>query len=175
MKYSMIKWNDIANGPGVRTSVFVSGCRHHCLDCFNSETWDFNHGSDFDDGIINFITNSLDSQYITGLTILGGEPMEPENQKGVLDLITSVRNKFGDSKSIWVYTGCVLEKHLLNEDSEYHTQYTEDILHNIDILVDGPFIKNQYDISLKFRGSNNQRIIDMKTMKNLATKGEKYE
>ena len=174
MKYSAIKWNDIANGPGIRTSVFVSGCRWHCPECFNSEAWDFNHGKEFDESMIRFINESLDSPFISGLTILGGEPMEPENQKSVLDLILSVREKYGNTKSIWIYTGCVLETHLLPEISFYHTDYTNDILKNIDVLVDGPFKKDLYDISLKFRGSRNQRILDMKTGKDLTLEGEKY-
>lgn len=174
MKYSAIKWNDIANGPGIRTSVFVSGCRWHCHDCFNYEAWDFNHGHDFDDGIVRFITNSLDSPFISGLTILGGEPMEPENQKSVLDLILSIRNQFKDSKTIWLYSGCILEEHLLQDGSSYRTEFTDDILKNIDVLVDGPFVKDKYDIGLKFRGSRNQRILDMKTGKDLTMEGEKY-
>lgn len=165
MNYCEIKWNDIANGPGVRTSLFVSGCRHKCPNCFNEVAWDFNYGKEFDESIKSIVVNSLDSKYIAGLTILGGEPMEPENQKGVLDLIRSIREKYGKTKSIWIYTGCIYEKDFVNKSKEYYTEYTDEILDSIDILVDGPFIQDLYDISLKFRGSSNQRILEMKLLR----------
>lgn len=164
MKYSNIKWNDISNGYGIRTSVFVSGCRHHCPGCFNEIAWDFNYGKEFDDTILEFVIESLNSPYISGLTILGGEPMEPENQGRVWDLIRNVRERYGKNKSIWVYTGCIYDKDFLPDSGPYYTEYTDDILNNIDVLVDGPFIQDKYDISLKFRGSSNQRILEMKLL-----------
>lgn len=155
MKYSVIKGYDIANGPGVRVSIFVSGCRNHCPGCFQPETWDFGYGQDFDINTYRKIYRLLRDDSIQGLTILGGDPMEPENQMDVSCLITCVLADFKD-KDIWLYTGYVYGKNIR------HTPYTKWILAGVDVLVDGPFIEEEKDITLRFRGSRNQRVIDMK-------------
>ena len=160
MHYSAIKKADIANGFGVRVSLFVSGCTRHCKNCFNQETWDFNHGDEFTDEVVDDIINELKHDWYNGLTILGGEPMEPQNQKAVLDFILKVRKELPEEKTIWLYTGNVLEKDILKENGRAHTEYSDDILRNIDILIDGPFIEEKKDISLLYRGSSNQRVID---------------
>lgn len=162
MNYAEIKYCDIANGIGVRTSLFVSGCTRHCKNCFNEKTWDFNYGELYTKDIEDAIVESLKPDYIDGLTILGGEPFEPANQKEVCNLVERVRNEFGDSKTIWIYTGNTLETDILDKNGRAHTNVTNRILSNIDILVDGPFISELKDISLVFRGSTNQRIIDIK-------------
>lgn len=160
MNYADIKYCDIANGIGVRTSLFVSGCNIHCKDCFNKEVQDFNYGHPFTKEVEDEIINSLKEKYIHGLTVLGGEPFEPANQGGVLKLLMRVVNECPD-KSIWVFTGYELDKDILNEKSKIYTPYTEMLLTCIDVLVDGPFIAEKKDISLKFRGSSNQRIINI--------------
>lgn len=161
MNYANIKYNDIANGPGVRTSLFVSGCNHHCKGCFNEIAWDFNYGDLFTEEIINKIIESCNPYYISGLTILGGEPLDPKNQKDVLNLILLFK-KIYPNKTIWLYTGYILEEEILNENGSAYTKYIKDIINNIDILVDGRFDEKLKDITLKFRGSSNQRIIDIK-------------
>lgn len=161
MNYAEIKYFDIANGIGVRTSLFVSGCTRHCKDCFNEKTWDFNYGEPFTKEVEDDIIESLKPDYIDGLTILGGEPFEPANQKGVYELINRVRKEFSNSKTIWIYTGNILESDILNKDGRAYTDISNLIFSDIDILVDGPFIAEQKDISLRFRGSTNQRIIDV--------------
>ena len=160
MYYSEIKNYDIANGEGVRVSLFVSGCRNHCENCFQPETWDFSHGKEFTQETIDEILSMLDKSYINGLTILGGEPLEPENQPAVLELIKRVRGAFED-KDIWVFTGFTLEE--LREDScRAKAEQTEEILSLIDVLVDGRYVDALRDLTLKFRGSQNQRLIDTK-------------
>lgn len=159
MNYATIKPVDIANGVGVRVSLFVSGCRHHCKNCFNEEAWDFNYGNKFDDAIRKNILNYLAPDYITGLTLLGGEPFEPENQEGLVKLLKSVRQKY-PNKTIWCYTGFVFDKELLGK-SRAVTPYTKEMLSYIDVLVDGRFVEDLKDITLRFRGSSNQRIIDV--------------
>ncbi len=160
MYYSEIKNYDIANGEGVRVSLFVSGCRNHCENCFQPETWDFSHGKEFTQETIDEILSMLDKSYINGLTILGGEPLEPENQPAVLELIQKVRGAFED-KDIWVFTGFTLEE--LREDScRAKAEQTEEILSLIDVLVDGRYVDALRDLTLKFRGSQNQRLIDTK-------------
>lgn len=158
MNYATIKYYDIANGPGVRTSVFVSGCRHHCPGCFNAVAWDFGYGKPFDKAVRNEIFASCQPDYIAGLSLLGGEPMEPENQRELLPLVKAVRAKFGEAKDIWCYTGCVLESELL-ADSPYRCEVTDALLSEIDVLVDGPFIEAEKSLTLNFRGSANQRIL----------------
>lgn len=160
MNYAEIKYCDIANGIGVRTSLFVSGCNRHCKDCFNKEAQDFNYGNTFTEEVEDGIINSLKEKYIDGLTVLGGEPFEPANQGGVLKLLMRVVNECPD-KSIWVFTGYELDKDILNEKSHIYTPYIEMLLTCIDVLVDGPFIAEKKDISLRFRGSSNQRIINI--------------
>ncbi len=160
MNYATIKPVDIANGEGVRVSLFVSGCRHHCKNCFNPETWNFAYGNVFDTNVSHEILEKLSPEYISGLTILGGEPFEPENQPQLLELVKQVRQQY-PNKNIWCYTGFLMDKELLG-DSRANTPYTKQLLENIDVLVDGRFVEEQKDISLKFRGSSNQRIIDVK-------------
>lgn len=159
MNYANIKYNDIANGEGVRTSLFVSGCTHHCKNCFNRETWDFNYGKVFDTEVQDKIIESLRPDYINGITLLGGEPMEPANQKGLLDFVKRVKKTY-PNKTIWCYTGYLFDKELLNP-SRAHCPWTKELLSYIDILVDGEFIEDLKDITLRFKGSSNQRIIDV--------------
>ena len=161
MYYGNIKPVDIANGEGVRVTLFVSGCRHHCKNCFNPETWNFNYGNEFSEETQNYLLNLLSSPFIKGLTLLGGEPMEPENQKDLLPFIKRVKEKFGDTKNIWCWTGFIYDKDLIS-GGRAHTDYTDELISNIDVLVDGPFIENLKNLMLKFRGSSNQRVIDIK-------------
>lgn len=160
MNYAAIKNNDIANGDGVRVSLFVSGCSHHCKGCFNKETWDFNYGEPFTTEIENQIIEMLKAEHIKGLTILGGEPMEVPNQQALLPFLQRIRKEFGSKKDIWCYTGYTLETDLLSP-SRVNVKETQPLLSLIDVLVDGEFIEEKKDISLKFRGSSNQRIIDL--------------
>jgi anaerobic ribonucleoside-triphosphate reductase activating protein len=160
MNYSAIHSCDIANGEGVRVSLFVSGCTHHCNGCFNPTTWDFDAGEPFTEETQAFIISELDHSWIAGLTLLGGEPMEPANQRALLPFLRRVRAKFGAAKNIWCYTGCILESDLQAE-SRWRTEATDEILSLIDVLVDGPFIESQKDITLRFRGSSNQRILNL--------------
>ena len=160
MNYGNIKNTDIANGEGVRVSLFVSGCTHHCKNCFNPETWDFCYGKPFTKEVEDKLIEMLEPDYIKGLTLLGGEPMEPSNQEALLPFIKRVREKFGDKKSIWCYTGFIFDKDLA-PNGRVHTPSTNELLQNIDVLVDGPFIEDLKNISLKFRGSSNQRIINL--------------
>lgn len=157
MHYGEIKKTDIANGPGVRVSLFVSGCRHHCEGCFNPETWDFDYGQVYTDETQEEILASLAPSFIQGLTVLGGEPFEPENQSCVRMLLQAVREKYPE-KDIWCYTGYTCDKDLAPGGSVF-TEDTEPILSCIDVLVDGEFILKEKDITLTFRGSRNQRIL----------------
>lgn len=159
MNYSEIKYCDIANGEGVRTSLFVSGCTHHCKNCFNEETWDFNSGEPFDEAVQQRVVDSLAPVFTDGLTVLGGEPMEPENQRALAPFLARVRREH-PNKSVWVYTGDLYED-LVNPASPRHTEVTDELLSYIDVLVDGPFVQDLYDITLRFRGSSNQRVIDL--------------
>lgn len=160
MNYAVIKKYDIANGPGVRVSVFVSGCRHHCKNCFNKEAWDFSYGSEFNDSVIDEIIEACSKEYITGLSLLGGEPFEPENQEGMLALCEKFKKKF-PHKNIWCYTGFDFEKDLLNYKVG-KKETVDKLLKVIDVIVDGKFVEELKDLSLMFRGSSNQRIIDVK-------------
>lgn len=160
MNYSAIKYNDIANGTGVRTVLFVSGCRNHCKGCFQPETWDFCHGDLFDRKVEDEIIASLHSDYIQGLTLLGGDPFEPENQKALLPFVRRLAQECPD-KDIWAYTGYLLDRDLI-AGGKCHTEDTDELLSHIDVLVDGPFVEDQHDITLKFKGSANQRLIDCK-------------
>lgn len=163
MNISEIKLNDIANGEGVRTSIFVSGCRHHCKNCFNQVTWDFEYGELFTEETMKKIFDSVTPNWINGLSILGGEPFEPENQKALLPFLILFREKFPD-KNIWCYTGFTIEQILGKTElkSRAATEIAPEMLSLIDVLVDGPYIEELYNISLKFRGSSNQRVIDIK-------------
>lgn len=159
MNYGEIKNYDIANGEGVRVSLFVSGCTHHCKNCFNPETWNFEYGKPFTKETENYIIECLSPSYIDGLSLLGGEPFEPDNQKVLLPFLRRVKNDL-PNKTIWCYTGYLFDKELLNE-SRARCEFTDEMLSLIDVLVDGEFIQDLYDISLAFRGSSNQRIIDV--------------
>ena len=161
MHYGNIKNCDIANGEGIRVTLFVSGCTHHCKNCFNPETWNFNYGNEFTNEVEEQIIKMLEPDFVNGLTLLGGEPMEPANQKALLPFLKKVREKFGDSKNIWCYSGYVYDRDLLNP-SRARCEVTDELLTNIDVLVDGPFVEALKNISLKFRGSSNQRVIDLK-------------
>lgn len=160
MKYATIKTYDVANGPGVRVSLYVSGCNHHCKGCFNPETWDFNYGKEFNQDTIDTLLNAMDKEYIDGITILGGEPLDPVNQKEVANLISQVKQKY-PQKSIWCFTGFDFEKEVMGK--MYKTfDTTKQIIDNLDVLVDGEFKEDKKNLSLRFRGSENQRIIDIK-------------
>lgn len=161
MNYGEIKKYDIANGIGVRTSLFVSGCRHHCKGCFNPETWNFEYGKTYTKETENDIVSSLAPYYISGLTVLGGEPFEPENQATIVGLLKRVKEEYPD-KNIWVYSGYLFEELMGKIPSHARCEVTDEMLSYIDILVDGEFVEAKKDISLHFRGSSNQRIIDVK-------------
>lgn len=156
MNYSAIKYYDIANGPGVRVSLFVSGCRHHCKNCFNETAWSFDSGTSLTEREIDDIIEHLRPSYIEGITILGGEPFEPENQPEVYKLIMKIKEIL-PQKSIWIYSGFTLEQ--LRGGSRASGDTCSKILSSVDVLVDGPFIESLKDISLEFRGSKNQRIL----------------
>ena len=159
MNYATIKEVDVANGPGVRVSLFVSGCRHHCKGCFNQIAWDFNYGKTFTQETIDKILKDLDKDYIEGLTLLGGEPLEHENQKGLLPLIKQVKQKF-PNKSIWCFTGFDFEKDVM-KNMYKDWEETKELIANIDVIVDGKFEMERKNPALKFRGSENQRLIDV--------------
>lgn len=162
MNYGNIKYNDIANGVGVRTSLFVSGCTHHCKGCFNPETWDFNYGKPFTKETEDEIINSLKSDFIRGITVLGGEPFEKENQKALLPFIKRIKKEL-PHKDIWFFSGYVFEELTGKKENERcRTEITDELLSLIDVLVDGEFVEEKKNISLKFRGSENQRLIDLK-------------
>ena len=160
MHYGEIKKCDIANGEGVRVSLFVSGCTHHCPGCFNQDTWDFSYGKEYTDETEQEIIEALSPDYINGLSLLGGEPFEPQNQKVLVQLLRKVREQY-PQKTIWCYSGYLFDRELLSE-SRARCEYTDEMLSTIDILVDGRFVEKLKDIRLVFRGSSNQRIIDVK-------------
>ena len=164
MNYAEIKYTDIANGPGVRVSLFVSGCPHHCPGCFNEATWDFDYGKPFTQEVMDSVLKHLEPSYISGLTLLGGEPMVRQNQKALLPLLKRVRETF-PHKNIWCYTGYVYETDICDRMVK-EWEETKTFLSYIDVLVDGPFVQTQHDITLRFRGSANQNLIDVpKTIK----------
>jgi anaerobic ribonucleoside-triphosphate reductase activating protein len=160
MNYGEIKNYDIANGLGVRVTLFVSGCTHHCQGCFNKMTWDFDYGKPFTEETENEILKMLEPDYMDGLTLLGGEPLEPSNQRRLIPLLKRVRETY-PKKNVWCYTGYSFESDLLCE-SRARCEITDEFLSLIDILVDGEFVEAKKNISLAFRGSENQRIIDVK-------------
>ena len=157
MNYGAIKETDIANGIGIRVSLFVSGCTHHCPGCFNSDTWDFAYGERFDKATEDRILSLLSPDYINGLSLLGGEPMEPTNQRVLEPFLTRVKEAY-PQKTVWCYSGYTFEEML---SGRAHCEVTDSMLSMIDVLVDGPFIESLKNIRLKFRGSENQRIIDV--------------
>lgn len=160
MNYSEIKFNDIANGPGVRTSLFVSGCTHHCKGCFNEIAWDFNYGKPFTKATIEEILASLRPDFISGLTLLGGEPLEYSNQLGLLPLLREVKKNF-PQKDIWCFTGYLFDQDILDQMCPKWPE-TRELLSYIDVLVDGKFIEEQKNLNLYFKGSENQRTILIK-------------
>lgn len=160
MNYADIKRCDVANGPGVRVSLFVSGCTHHCKECFNPETWDFGYGDPFTDETINLIMDYLKPDYIKGLTLLGGEPLEHENQKGLLPLLRLVHEKYPE-KTVWCFTGYDFERDVTGRMLQEWRE-TEEILSYIDVIVDGEFEIDKKDLGLVFKGSSNQRSILVK-------------
>lgn len=160
MYYANIKHYDIANGPGVRTSLFVSGCTHRCKNCFNAIAWDFHYGQPFTSATEEEIIQSCEPTYIAGLTLLGGEPMEPENQEALLPFLRRFRQQC-PGKSIWCYSGYTLEQLLGQVPARCRCKETDALLSLLDVLVDGEFVQELHDITLRFRGSSNQRLIDL--------------
>lgn len=172
MNYGKIIYCDTGNGLGCRTTLFVSGCRHHCKNCFNPMTWDFQYGQPYTENIKEQILKSLEPPFIQGLTILGGEPFEPENQPEILDLVKTIKEKHPE-KDIWIYTGYTFEQlqgemceKFIHMTTEQSIRTCQEILKYTDILVDGEFKEELHEISLKYKGSNNQRIIDMQKTRN---------
>ena len=160
MHYGEIKKCDIANGEGVRVSLFVSGCTHRCPGCFNQATWDFSYGQEYTEETEQEILDALSPGYINGLSLLGGEPFEPQNQEVLVKLLRKVRERYPE-KNVWCYSGYLFDRELLSE-SRARCGYTDEMLSMIDILVDGRFVEKLKDIRLVFRGSSNQRLIDVK-------------
>lgn len=160
MNYATIKPVDIANGPGVRVSLFVSGCTHRCKGCFNEEAWDFKFGTPFTEETQKQLLSGLDHDYIEGLTLLGGEPMEPSNQEGLLPFIKAVREQLPE-KTIWCFTGYDFEKDILGRMME-SSPVTRELIPLFDVMVDGKFVQEKKNLSLKFRGSENQRVLNVK-------------
>ena len=160
MYYGNIKKFDVANGEGVRVTLFVSGCRIHCEGCFQAQTQDFEYGKPYTNQTEEEVIEALKDPHIQGLTILGGEPFEPENQEVIVTLLRRVKEELPE-KDIWSWTGYVYDKDLI-EGGKKHTQYTDEILSYLDILVDGPFMIQKRNLALSFRGSENQRVLNMK-------------
>ena len=160
MNYAEIKKTDIANGEGVRVSLFVSGCRRHCKNCFNKVTWDFSYGKPFTQDVQNELLEALAPDYIAGLTLLGGDPMEPENQRALLPFVRRVREEL-PQKTIWCYTGYTYRDGAIEEELA-NCEVTRQFISLLDVLVDGRFVEELKDIRLVFRGSSNQRVIDIK-------------
>ena len=160
MNYCGLKQFDVANGEGIRTSLFVSGCRNRCEGCFQPETWDFDYGEPFDDAVCEKILSTMGNPSVRGITLLGGEPMEPENQAGLLPFLKKLKEKFPE-KTVWLYTGYLYEELIGKTPSEKRVDITDELLSLVDIMVDGRFDKSRYRLGLRFRGSENQRIIDM--------------
>lgn len=156
MHYATIKNCDIANGPGVRVSLFVSGCTHRCPGCFNAEAWDFDYGQPFTQQTVEDILDMLRPAYIRGLTLLGGEPFEPQNQEPILELLRRIKRELPE-KSIWAFSGYLFDKDILSG----RLGDTREYLSYLDVLVDGPFIQEKKNLALRFRGSENQRLIDV--------------
>ena len=169
MNYSKIDTMSIVDGDGCRVTLFVSGCRNHCKGCFNEATWDFAYGNPFTDIELNEIIEACKQTYIDGITCLGGEPMEPENQPEILKVIDRFKQAY-PQKTIWLYTGYVLERDLLSGQRKFVPVVTDRILDNVDVLVDGPFILEKRDLTLKFRGSSNQRLLDRNAIRQLRNK-----
>lgn len=160
MNYAGIKYCDVANGPGCRTVLFVSGCRNACKNCFQPHTWDFGYGEPFDESVQQEVLDSLAPDYVQGITLLGGEPFEEENQRALVPFVRRVL-ECCPGKDVWAFTGYVYDRDLVRGGRKY-TEDTDALLDMIDVLVDGPFVEEQKDITLKFRGSRNQRVLDLR-------------
>ena len=160
MHYADIKQYDVANGPGVRVSLFVSGCTHHCKNCFNEVTWDFNYGDEFTQAEMDKIIEHMAPSYVKGITLLGGEPLERINQQGLLPLVKKIHEVYPE-KNIWCFTGYDFDKDVKGRMME-HWPETKELFSYIDVLVDGPFVEELKSVALKFKGSSNQRTIDVK-------------
>ena len=159
MNYANIKDCDIANGPGVRVTLFVSGCTHHCKGCFNQEAWDFDYGEPFTQDTIDRILEMLKPSYVKGLTLLGGEPFEPQNQGPIVELLRQIKAAY-PQKSIWAFSGYLFDRDILSGKlGDWET--TKEYLSYLDVLVDGPFVEAKKDLMLRFRGSANQRLINV--------------
>ena len=161
MHYATIKKFDIANGEGVRVSLFVSGCSHKCPGCFNDVAWPFEYGEEYTKEVEDQIIEACNNSYIKGLSLLGGEPFEKVNQEGLISLLRRFKKEF-PNKDVWCYTGYLFDKDILNDESTIHTEVTRELISYVDVLVDGRFVLALKDISLKFKGSSNQRVIDVK-------------
>lgn len=172
MNYSKIFKESIVDGDGVRVSLFVSGCRNHCPGCFNRETWDFKFGKEFTSSELSEITQALNPSYIDGLTILGGEPFEEENQPEILEIIKKVKDSYPD-KTVWIFTGYVVDRDLLMGQRKNIAGVTEEILKRVDVIIDGPFIQAERDLSLQFRGSRNQRMLSKIEILKMIERGRK--
>ena len=159
MNYATIKPRDIANGPGVRVSLFVSGCTHRCPGCFNEEAWDFNFGQPFTQEVIDGILEDLSPSFVKGLTLLGGEPFDPRNQPSIVELLRQIKAKYPE-KSIWAFSGYLFDKDILPGNLG-DPAITREYLSYLDVLVDGPFVQAKKNLTLRFRGSENQRLIDV--------------
>ena len=159
MNYATIKSRDIANGPGVRVSLFVSGCTHRCPGCFNEEAWDFNFGQPFTQEVIDRILEDLSPSFVKGLTLLGGEPFDPRNQPAIVELLRQVKAKYPE-KSIWAFSGYLFDRDIL-PGKLGDPAVTREYLSYLDVLVDGPFVQARKNLTLRFRGSENQRLIDV--------------
>lgn len=160
MNYAEIKNNDIANGPGVRVSLFVSGCMHFCEDCFNQVAWDFSYGNEFTEEVWERIFSALDFPRIRGITLLGGEPFEVKNQRGLVPFMRELKKRF-PNKDVWCFSGFTYEELTGKKESRARCEHTDELLSYIDVLVDGRFEKDKKNIMLRFRGSENQRLIDL--------------
>ena len=159
MNYATIKNCDIANGPGVRVSLFVSGCTHHCKGCFNEVAWDFDYGQPFTQDTVNEILKMLSPDYVKGITLLGGEPFEPQNQPAIVDLLRQIKENY-PNKSVWAFSGYLFDQDIL-AGKLGPWAVTQEYISYLDVLVDGRFVEDKKDLSLRFRGSSNQRIIDV--------------
>lgn len=159
MNYATIKPRDIANGPGVRVSLFVSGCTHHCKNCFNQEAWDFDYGEPFAQETIDHIIDLMRPSFVKGITLLGGEPFEPENQPELVKLLRQIKREL-PGKSIWAFSGYLFDKDIL-AGRLGNPAITREFVSYLDVLVDGPFIEEKKNLGLRFRGSENQRLIDV--------------
>ncbi len=168
MNYAEIKYCDIANGEGVRVSLFVSGCTHRCKNCFNKIAWDFDYGNEFTKDVEDEILNACDGDYISGITLLGGEPFEPENQPVLLKFLRRFKERY-PNKNVWCFSGYTYEELIGEKESRCFTDITAEMLNMIDVLVDGEYVEELHNLMLRFRGSSNQRLIDLNKTRETGT------